>query len=91
MSELAYIPKLILHFEKVDIAPVPISTMGVEAHIIVGDFLTLNYEIEARSSGVKMYGSYCKGKVAKIDAIVSTIAYVALQICVDFGFSSKQF
>ncbi len=73
ISQLDYIPKLISYFEDQALLPVPVFITGVEAHIVVRDYLTTAYEESLRSDGTKLYGSYKKRKSIPVDAIVSTI------------------
>lgn len=73
VSNLSYIPKLIEYFEEAQIIPVPVFITGVEAHIIVRDYLTSETKERARKDGQRIYGSNRRGKKAFVDAVVSTI------------------
>lgn len=73
VSELRYIPKLIAAFEEACLIPIPVFITGVEAHIIVRDYLTSKTKETRRANGERMYGSYRRGKTAMVDAVVSTI------------------
>lgn len=79
VSSLKYIPQLISWFEEAGLVPVPVFITGVEAHIIVRDYLTSTFKDEARQRGDRVYGSNRRGKTASVDAVVSTIGYVHLQ------------
>ena len=69
-----YIPKLIKHFEKEELIPLPIFINGVEGHVAVRDWMTTDYEQEQREKGNKEILSLGKDAV-KVDAIVSTIGF----------------
>eukprot|EP00178_Gracilaria_changii_P019984 TRINITY_DN57_c1_g2_i1.p1 TRINITY_DN57_c1_g2~~TRINITY_DN57_c1_g2_i1.p1 ORF type:complete len:1335 (-),score=234.98 TRINITY_DN57_c1_g2_i1:2561-6565(-) len=75
VSKLDYIPKLIASMEDEAVIPVPVFITGVEAHIIVRDFLTSHHKEEARSRGERIYGSHKVGKTCLVDAVVSTIGF----------------
>ncbi|CAN8065707.1 unnamed protein product [Agarophyton chilense] len=75
VSRLDYIPRLLRYMEEDGVVPVPIFITGVEAHIVVRDFLTSRHKEEARSRGDRMYGSYRQGKTCLVDAVVSTIGF----------------
>lgn len=76
VSKLKYIEKLVRLFEEQGIVPVPVFITGVEAHIMVRDYLTSVFKEESRKEGKKLYGSDRRGKTAAVDAVVSTIGYV---------------
>lgn len=76
VSKLPYIQELIHYFEKAAIVPFPVFITGVEAHIIVRDYLTSVDKEKARARGDRIYGSYRRDKIAAVDAVVSTIGYV---------------
>lgn len=78
VSNLMYIPELIALFEAASIAPLPVFITGVEAHIILRDYLTSDCKERARQSGDRVYGSFKRGKTASVDAVVSTIGYVGI-------------
>lgn len=78
VSGLRYIPKLISWFEDAHLIPLPVFITGVEAHIIARDYLTSEFKDEARKRGDRVYGSFRRGKIASVDAVVSTIGYVLL-------------
>lgn len=73
VSGLQYINELIRYFEHSQLMPIPVFITGVEAHIIVRDFLTSFDKEKAKKAGQKIYGSNRRGKTARVDAIVSTI------------------
>lgn len=73
VSKLAYIPQLISYFEEAELIPIPVFITGVEAHIIVRDYFTSAFKDKTRETGERLYGSYRRGKTAKVDAVVSTI------------------
>lgn len=73
VSGLQYIPRLVQLLEEQEILPLPIFISGVEAHIIVRDFLTSSDKENARSAGERIFGSFRRGKTANVDAVVSTI------------------
>lgn len=75
VSNLAYIPQLIDFFEQAELIPLPVFITGVEAHIVVRDYLTSESKEKARKSGERVFGSYRRGKAASVDAVVSTIGY----------------
>lgn len=83
VSNLAYIPQLIDFFEEAELIPVPVFITGVEAHIIVRDYLTSESKERSRASGKRIYGSFRRGKTASVDAVVSTIGY-GIQHCAFF-------
>lgn len=77
VSRLKYIPQLLESFESAQIIPVPVFITGVEAHIVVRDYLSSVDKEAARARGDRLYGSFREGKIAHIDAVVSTIGYVS--------------
>lgn len=74
VSKLRYIPELIFEMERAEIVPVPIFITGVEAHIVVRDYLTSPHK-EAKRKKERLYGSFRRGKTAVVDAVVSTIGF----------------
>ena len=74
ITNQAYIPQLIKHFETEELIPLPIFINGVEGHVAVRDWLTTAYEQEQREQGNKETLSLSKEAV-KVDAIVSTIGF----------------
>lgn len=74
VTEQAYISQLIRHFEAADLIPLPIFINGVEAHVIVRDWLTTEHEQTQRSKGDRELKSLTEDAVA-VDAIVSTIGF----------------
>ena len=75
VSRLRYIGELIAEFEQAGLVPLPVFITGVEAHIIVRDYLTSVDKEAARKQGKRLYGTYRKGKTANVDAVVSTIGF----------------
>lgn len=73
ISKLPYIKEFIEMMEKAHILPLPVFITGVEAHIIVRDYLTSESKELARQRGERLFGSYKRGKTASVDAVVSTI------------------
>lgn len=74
ITKQPYIPKLIKHFEKENLIPLPIFINGVEGHVAVRDWMTTDYEQEQRGRGNKAILSL-KEDAVKVDAIVSTIGF----------------
>ncbi|MFM7579358.1 MAG: cobaltochelatase subunit CobN, partial [Microcystaceae cyanobacterium] len=74
ITNLAYIPKLIKAFENDGLIPLPIFINGVEAHVIVRDWLTTDYEQAQRKLGKIETLSLNKDAVT-VKAIVSTIGF----------------
>ncbi|MEB3247784.1 MAG: magnesium chelatase subunit H, partial [Merismopediaceae bacterium] len=74
ITNLAYIPKLIKAFENDGLIPLPIFINGVEAHVIVRDWLTTDYEQAQRKLGKIETLSLNKNAVT-VKAIVSTIGF----------------
>jgi magnesium chelatase subunit H len=70
-----YVTELIDHFERRILLPVPVFITGVEAHIIVRDYLTSDCEIDARARDHRVYGSYRPRKSTNVDATVNTIGF----------------
>ena len=76
ITEQRYIQDLITMMEQQNLIPVPIFINGVEAHTIVRDLLTSQYEIDQVSRGkVKREASYQPNKAVSVDAIVNTIGF----------------
>lgn len=73
ISGLKYIPRLIQLLEDHGIVPLPVFISGVEAHIVLRDYLTSPHKENSRSVGERIFGSFRRGKLASIDAVVSTI------------------
>lgn len=74
ITKQPYIPKLIRHFEKAGLTPLPIFLNGVEGHVAVRDWMTTEYEQQQRQQGNKQILSLSDDSV-KVDAIVSTIGF----------------
>ena len=74
ISQQAYISQLIRAFEAAGLLPLPIFINGVEAHVIVRDWLTTDYEQQQRHLGLKLTPSLSQDAV-KVDAIISTIGF----------------
>ena len=76
ITEQKYIPDLIAMMEEEGILPVPIFINGVEAHTIVRDLLTSEYETEQVSRGkLQRDGTYQPAKAVAVDAIVNTVGF----------------
>jgi magnesium chelatase subunit H len=69
-----YISQLIRIFEREGLLPVPIFINGVEAHTIVRDLLTTEYERGQRAKGVRIVDSL-SAEAIEVDAIVNTIGF----------------
>ena len=74
ISQQAYINQLIRAFEAAGLLPLPIFINGVEAHVIVRDWLTTDYEQQQRHLGLKLTPSLSQDAV-KVDVIISTIGF----------------
>ncbi len=74
VTQQAYIPQLIRHFEAAGLLPLPIFINGVEAHVIVRDWLTTSHEQQQRAQGDRELKSLAAAAVL-VDAIVSTIGF----------------
>ena len=74
ITKQAYISQLIKAFEAAGLLPLPIFINGVEAHVIVRDWLTSDYEQTQRKAGNIATPSLNKGAV-KVAAIISTIGF----------------
>ncbi len=74
ITNQAYIPQLIKHFETEGLIPLPIFINGVEGHVAVRDWLTTSYEQEQREQGNKETLSLSEEAI-KVEAIVSTIGF----------------
>ena len=71
-----YIGDLITQMEGDGIIPIPVFINGVEAHTIVRDLLTSDYEISGVEAGaIVRDATYQPSQAAKVDAIVSTIGF----------------
>lgn len=71
-----YIEDLIAQMEADGIIPIPVFINGVEAHTIVRDLLTSDYEISGVAAGTIVRDTtYQPSQAAKVDAIVSTIGF----------------
>ena len=76
ITEQPYILDLLTAMEKDNIIPVPIFINGVEAHTIVRDYLTSNYEATHVSLGqLSRPKSYQERQAVRVDAIVNTIGF----------------
>jgi magnesium chelatase subunit H len=65
ISKLPYLPQLIRALENAGLTPLPIFINGVEAHTIVRDWLTTDYESQ----------EHLLPEAVKVDALVSTIGF----------------
>ena len=74
ITHQAYIPQLIRAMERDGLTPLPVFINGVEAHVIVRDWLTTDYEQAQRRSGQREILSL-KPEAVRVDAIVSTIGF----------------
>lgn len=71
-----YIYDLITMMEEQGLIPVPIFINGVEAHTIVRDLLTSEYETKQVSLGkLQRESTYLSAKAVKVDAIVNTVGF----------------
>jgi len=76
ITEQRYISDLITQMEASGIFPIPVFINGVEAHTIVRDLLTSQYEIDGVAKGtIVRDNTYVPSKAARVDAIVSTIGF----------------
>ncbi|QCS49637.1 magnesium chelatase subunit H [Picosynechococcus sp. PCC 11901] len=74
VTEQPYIPQLIRKFEADGLVPLPIFINGVEAHVIVRDWLTTDYEQHQRLHGQVAIKSL-KADAVRVEGIVSTIGF----------------
>jgi magnesium chelatase subunit H len=74
VTKQAYITQLIRAFEAANLIPLPIFINGVEAHVIVRDWLTTTDEQANRSAGDRALKSLNEDAVT-VDVIVSTIGF----------------
>ncbi|ANV86899.1 magnesium chelatase subunit H [Picosynechococcus sp. PCC 7117] len=74
ITKQPYIPQLIRKFEADGLVPLPIFINGVEAHVIVRDWLTTDYEQHQRLHGQVEIKSL-KADAVKVEGIVSTIGF----------------
>ncbi|ANV90054.1 magnesium chelatase subunit H [Picosynechococcus sp. PCC 8807] len=74
VTKQPYIPQLIRKFEADGLVPLPIFINGVEAHVIVRDWLTTDYEQHQRLHGQVAIKSL-KADAVKVEGIVSTIGF----------------
>ncbi|KAK4533792.1 hypothetical protein CCYA_CCYA19G4674 [Cyanidiococcus yangmingshanensis] len=74
ISEQPYIRELILALEEAGILPIPVFINGVEAHMIVRDLFTTDYELGQRRRGIRET-SLRERDAARVDVIVSTIGF----------------
>eukprot|EP00879_Flechtneria_rotunda_P015094 GHRR01015774.1.p1 GENE.GHRR01015774.1~~GHRR01015774.1.p1 ORF type:complete len:899 (+),score=287.59 GHRR01015774.1:2958-5654(+) len=74
ITDQPYIQQLISQMEAEGLIPVPVFINGVEAHTVVRDQLTSEYEQSLIASGELPRGSLRKDAV-KVDALVSTIGF----------------
>ncbi|ACA99003.1 MULTISPECIES: magnesium chelatase subunit H [unclassified Picosynechococcus] len=74
VTKQPYIPQLIRKFEADGLVPLPIFINGVEAHVIVRDWLTTDYEQHQRLHGQVAIKSL-KADAVRVEGIVSTIGF----------------
>ncbi|ANV83727.1 magnesium chelatase subunit H [Picosynechococcus sp. PCC 7003] len=74
VTKQPYIPQLIRKFEADGLVPLPIFINGVEAHVIVRDWLTTDYEQHQRLHG-QVATKSLKADAVKVEGIVSTIGF----------------
>lgn len=76
ITEQKYISDLIRMMEEQGIIPIPIFINGVEAHTIVRDLLTSEYERKQVSRGkIQRDSTYQAKKAIAVDAIVNTVGF----------------
>ena len=76
ITEQRYLWDLITQMEKDHIIPVPIFINGVEAHTIVRDLLTSDYEEKQVQKGIiHRDTTYQAVNAVKVDAIVNTVGF----------------
>ena len=74
ITKQPYLADLVESFEDSGVLPIPIFINGVEAHTIVRDMLTSDYEQKRRASGVIEVDSL-KSDATIVDAVVSTVGF----------------
>ena len=74
ITKQPYLADLVESFEDSGVLPIPIFINGVEAHTIVRDMLTSDYEQTRRAEGVIEVDSL-KSDAAVVDAVVSTVGF----------------
>lgn len=74
MTKQPYIPQLIRRFEEAGLIPLPIFINGVEGHVAVRDWMTTDFESQARQQG-RVETPSLSPEAVKVDAIVSTIGF----------------
>jgi len=74
ITKQPYLADLVESFEDSGVLPIPIFINGVEAHTIVRDMLTSDYEQQNRAQGVIEVDSL-KSDATIIDAVVSTVGF----------------
>ncbi|QLE58185.1 magnesium chelatase subunit H [Nostoc sp. TCL26-01] len=74
ITKQPYIPQLIRRFEDAGLIPLPIFINGVEGHVAVRDWMTTDYELQQRQSGIIETPSL-SNEAVKVDAIASTIGF----------------
>lgn len=76
ITDLHYIPDMLSIMEEQGIIPIPIFINGVEAHTIVRDLLTSEYETnQVLRYRMQRDTSYQRNKAVSVDAIVNTIGF----------------
>ena len=76
ITDLQYIPDMLTMIEEQGIIPVPIFINGVEAHTIVRDLLTSEYETnQVLRYRIQRDTSYQRNRAVSVDAIVNTIGF----------------
>ena len=76
ITEQRYIWDLIEYMEAQNTIPVPIFINGVEAHTIVRDVLTSQYEINGVQDGtIHRDATYDSKNAVRVDAIVNTVGF----------------
>jgi magnesium chelatase subunit H len=78
VSEQGYIPNMITLLEAEGIMPIPIFITGVEAHVVVRDFLTTSSEQKLLTMGgidADNYRGSLREDAARVDFIVNTIGF----------------
>ena len=74
ITKQPYLADLVESFEDSGVLPIPIFINGVEAHTIVRDMLTSEYEQQRRAEGVVEVDSL-KQDATVVDAVVSTVGF----------------
>jgi magnesium chelatase subunit H len=76
ITDLKYIPDMLSIMEQQGIIPIPIFINGVEAHTIVRDLLTSEYETnQVLRYRIQRESTYQRNKAVSVDAIVNTIGF----------------